>query len=334
MSTTNKTIESAKLSQSDLSIVLRGCCMGAADVVPGVSGGTIALIMGIYTRLVTAISHFDLMLLKQLWQRQWRQAATHVDLRFLMALGCGIALGILSMSILVNQLLSNPNSRALTFAAFFGMIVASAFLVGKGVKVRSTMATAGAWTLGLIGALFAYWLTTLPNHSAEPSLPYLFFCGAVAICAMILPGISGAMILLILGIYVHLTDIPRHLLSGNWGPHLILDLVVFGMGCGCGLLLFSKALRWLLQEWHEATLALLCGCMFGALQKLWPFQQELPGQNGLKFKHKEFEHILPDQFDSHVMAVVATAILSTLAVFAIHFWSRRRRPTQTHKTMA
>ena len=301
--------------------VLRGLCMGGADVVPGVSGGTVALVLGIYRRLVEAISHFDARLIGLLRQRNWRQAAAHVDLRFLLGLGTGIAIGFLIMTAFMNRLLTQADTRAYTLAAFFGMILASSLLVGRMVRPDGIAAALCCLLLGLGGALFALWLSRLPGQNVEPSYPYLFLCGSVAICAMILPGISGAMILLILGVYVHLTEVPRMLLQGEQWGHCLLTVLVFGLGCAISLVAFSKVLRWLLIRHQSATMALLCGFMVGALAKIWPFQRDLTPE-GAKFKYKLFEPMLPDWSTPATWTVVGVVAVAFLVVISADWLAR------------
>jgi putative membrane protein len=305
--------------------VMRGICMGCADVVPGVSGGTVALILGIYERLVTAISHFDGRLLGFLRRRQWGEATRHIDLRFLVALAMGILSGVVCMTLLMNHLLTNETTRSLTLAAFFGMILASAVVVAKMIETDSPAQRLRCLLLGIAGAAVAYWISTLQHGTAEgapPSYVYLFFCGGIAICAMILPGISGAMILLLLGVYVHLTEVPRNLLSGQHLAESLITLVVFATGCAVSLVGFSKVLRWLLANYHALTMATLCGFMFGALRKLWPFQQDLTPHIE-KVKHKHFEVIWPETFDSHVAAVLVTVVLAMAFVFIADRFTQR-----------
>ncbi len=307
-------------------LVARGVCMGAADVVPGVSGGTVALIVGIYGRLVTAISQIDRTFCQLLLQRKWKEAANHIDLGFLVALGCGIIVGFLIMTGLVHSLLTHPDSRALTLSVFFGMILASAFLVGGLIQPRDARATAVAVVLGLIGAALAYGVMQLEAvRTGEPSLVYLFMCGAIAICAMILPGVSGAMVLVLLGVYIYLTEIPKHLLHGEQIGLSLITIAVFGSGCAVGLISFSKVLRWLLTKYHSFTMAVLCGFMFGALPKVWPFQRDLtPGEEDFKLKH--FEPQLPASFDNQFFAVCGMILISVVAVIAVDRFARRRAP--------
>lgn len=276
---------SAKLS--DASIAARGLLMGGADIIPGVSGGTMALILGIYDRLVTAISHVDTTLLGHVRRRDWSSAARHVDLRFLIALGVGIITGIALLGTVMNYLLLHE--RQFTFAAFFGLIAASSVLVARMVNRWSPL----EGLLLLAGGAFAYWLVRLPALNNPPqALWYVFLCGVIGICAMILPGISGAFILLILGKYEDITEIIKETLKLHITAENVATVAVFATGCAIGLIGFSKFLRWLLARHEPQTMAVLCGFMIGSLYKLWPFQTDLT-PTVEKFKHKAFEHIAP-----------------------------------------
>lgn len=309
---------------ADVRNAIRGVCMGCADVVPGVSGGTVALILGIYERLVTAISHIDTTAFNHVRRRQWNELAAHIDLRFLVALGGGLVSGVVVMTLIIGVLLNNATTRALTFAVFFGAIFASAILVARLIKTATVMQTVRCVLLGIIGAIVAYWVSTLQSSlgTTPPSHIFVFFSGCIAICAMILPGISGAMILLVLGVYEHLTEIPRNFLAGKDIVDGVVTIAVFGAGCVISLVLFSKLLRWLLSRHHATTMALLCGFMFGALRKLWPFQTDLNPEIE-KFKEKAFAVYLPEQLDSQVFAVCFAALLAAGFVFAVDYWTRR-----------
>lgn len=297
----------------------RGMCMGCADVVPGVSGGTVALILGIYQRLVTAVSHVDGSLVGMLRQREWKKCEEHLDLRFLVALGGGVVTGLVGMSLVVNRLLADATSRSMTFSVFSGMILASAFLVIRMIRPVNRQHTIRCTCFGVIGIAFAYWVSTLTagGSMADPSYAYIFLCGSIAICAMILPGISGALILLVLGIYGHLTEVPHNLLHGEAISDSVVTTVVFGCGCLISLVLFSKVLRWLLANHHSSAMSLLCGFMVGALRKLWPFQHDTTPQV-VKFKEKVFQAYLPDQVDGAVLSALVAAILAAGFVFAVH----------------
>ena len=296
-----------------LKVVRLACCgflMGVADVIPGVSGGTVALMLGIYRRLVTAISHFDLKLWSYVKRKQWRAALAHVDFLFLVSLGIGILLGIVTLGGLMNELLSNSFSRPYALSALFGLIAASAVFVAKLVSRSAPTHRRLLLPAGILGALFAAWLTQLTTVSSNPEPPYVyvFLCGAIAICAMILPGISGAYLLLILGLYGHITGIVRDLPFGQVTAVDLMTLAVFATGCAVGLVSFSKLLRWLLQNYQNITMSVPCGFMVGALSKVWPFQKDLAPEE-TKLSHKHFENIMPDfSVESGLCLVIAVAL--------------------------
>jgi len=295
----------------------RGLLMGGADIIPGVSGGTVALVVGIYERLVTAISHFDLQLLKHVSQRQWRSAAAHVDLRFLFALGVGIILGILTFGSLMNQLLTTEATRSLTLAGFFGAILASCVIVFRIVQWKSSAELGFYLFLEIAAIVIAFGLTRISVRTGEePALWYIFSCGVVAICAMILPGISGAFILLILGVYVHLTDYIRGIPRGEISPETVTTIAVFATGCAIGLISFSKVLRWLLGHHQSATMAVMCGLMLGALNRIWPFQNDMtPEIHNLK--HKAYANYIPQVIDTEVIQCFIVAMLAGSAVLVL-----------------
>lgn len=296
--------------RKDIPIVLRGVLMGAADVVPGVSGGTVALIVGIYTRLINAIASFDLELLSLLGQRKIEKAAEHIDLRFLIALGAGIGTAIVSLAKLITWLILNKPVP--TWSLFFGLILASTFLVYRMVKRWSLAPIAAA----AAGAASAYWLSGLLPGEASHSYPVLFFSGMVAICAMILPGISGSFILVVLGQYLYvLTAIHERNL---------LVLIVFAAGCGVGLIAFTKILKILLSKHLNPTMGALCGLMLGSLRKIWPFKVEAAGQEMLKAKHRVQINFLPDAFDETTAWALGMAVLGIVAVAAIERLARKK----------
>lgn len=303
---------------ADVRIAGCGLLMGGADIIPGVSGGTVALILGIYRRLVTALSHFDGKLLTYVRQRNWREAAAHCDLRFLASLGLGIAVGIVSLAGIMHHLLTAPEARPLTLAAFFGLILASSVLVGRMVQRWSP----AALTLAIAGAAVAFAITGLHgeaiNATAGPPYAYLFLCGVIGICAMILPGISGAFILYLLGTYLYITGSIKALkgiLHGAFSTEDLFVIAVFCMGCSVGLLTFSKLLRWLLARYESMTMALLCGFMIGSLRKIWPFQTDLTPD--AEFKLKQFQNFVPEAMTGQVWLAIAIAVASAIAVFAL-----------------
>jgi putative membrane protein len=294
--------------------------MGAADIVPGVSGGTVALVLGIYNRLVSAISHFDQQALGMLAAKRWTAAAEYVDLRFILALGCGIATGIGSLSFLMKKLLDDHLQP--TYAVFFGLILGSGVLVARGVA-RWNPASIAALVSGVSVAWFVVGLDAL--QTPPDTLWYLFFCGTIGICAMILPGLSGAFILLILGRYSHVTGLIRSILKGDWSVQAFLEVSVFCCGCLFGLLAFSRVLRWLLAHHATVTMATLCGLMLGSLRKLWPFKNELTPP-GTEFKLKQFENIAPDFSCSSTITSIGLTVIAMVAVLSLEAISRKRHP--------
>jgi putative membrane protein len=235
--------------------------MGAADIVPGVSGGTMAFITGIYDRLLGSIRAFDLQCLRLLWQGRMADAWRHVDGGFLLALLLGIFTSVLSLARLVSWLLAvHPVPL---WAFFFGLILASALVLLRQVKPW-TFARVLCFVLGL---LVASGIALSPPLVVASGLPGIFIAGFIAICAMILPGISGSFILILLGMYGPVLNAVKN---------LELDVMaVFALGAALGLICFSRILHWLLHHYHVATMALLTGFLFGSLLVVWPWKHAL-----------------------------------------------------------
>lgn len=304
----------------DLVHFVRGFLMGGADIIPGVSGGTVALILGIYQRLVTAISHCDWRLLQQIGRRQWKAAAEHLDLRFLSALGMGILTGIVCLAGLMHYLLAEQ--RSYTMAVFFGLILASSVVVGKMIKSGGAPRRFQCLGLVLLGAWCAYWLVGLGQRHPHDSAAYYFGCGAVAICAMILPGVSGAYLLWLLGAYESITSMIRvgRVLALDWTGQELLRLACFVAGCLVGLIGFSKVLRELLTHARASTMSVLCGLMLGSLRRVWPFQQEIPSSS-VDLKHRQYEAILPSTWDGQVTVCLLLALAAFVVVLVVKRWA-------------
>jgi putative membrane protein len=297
--------------RDDLLNFTRGGLMGCADIVPGVSGGTVALILGIYERLIGAISRVDMIALGALRRGALREFAQRIDLRFLIGLGLGIATALLALGSTMHFLLEHHRER--TLAAFFGMIIASTILVLReidGWKAGTAVAFVG-------GVGFAYWLVGLPVFEDPPrGLPWIFVCGMVAICAMILPGISGAFILLILGEYYEVTGVLKEFASGRFTSASIALVVTFAAGALIGLLSFSRVLRWLLRTAKSLTMAVLAGFMLGSLRKIWPFQIDTtPGE--VDFKHKIFDNVTPDWSAGSTWMTVVVGVVAGVFVLLL-----------------
>ena len=309
-------------------IAWRGFFMGGADVVPGVSGGTVALVLGIYEHLVTAISRVDRTLLRFLMLGRFREAAEYVDLFFLCSLACGIFTGLCTALVSINYLLNDEVLRKFTWAAFFGMILASGVHLVRLIRAETVGARWRYVLAGGIAAVAAYGVSSQTHGaSGDPSLGYIFLCASIAICAMILPGISGAMVLLLLGVYEYLTHIPSDILDGKHVGHGLLTITVFAAGCAVSLICFSKLLRWLLKRHHSLTMAMLCGLLFGGLRKLWPFQVDLTPEVE-SFKRKSFEVRWPESW-SELAAVLGVVVLAAALVFAAEFWGGGKARAET-----
>lgn len=244
---------------------LKGACMGAADVIPGVSGGTIAFIMGIYDEFVGSIASINAAALKLLFKGKFREFWKHINGGFLLSIFVGIITSVLLLAGLMQYLLNNFPIQ--TWAFFFGLIVASSLFILRGVSgwgLKEAAFTALGIVLGVA-------VCTLSPTETPDGLWFVFISGAIAICAMILPGISGSFILLILGKYQFMMSAVSGLVSGTDFWHNLLILCVFATGAVIGLLSFSKFLHWLLAKWHKETLVTLAGFIIGSLVKVWPW---------------------------------------------------------------
>lgn len=283
---------STALLREDALLALKGICMGAADVVPGVSGGTMAFILGIYEKLIHAIRSFDAAALRMVLRGDFKGALDHVAWRFLLALGIGILTAIFSLARLLSWLLREHPIFIWSF--FFGLIVASVVIVGRRVSAwRPSLFL--MFTAGLLGA---YWLVGLVPI-APPDAPwYLFMSGAVAICAMILPGISGSFVLVLLGKYQTVLD------AVNGRDMMVLGLVA--LGACVGLAAFSRLLGWLLDRYHDAMVAVLTGLMLGSLRKVWPWKEAAAQVN-----------ILPPQWNGEVLGAAFLMMLGFMVVLGL-----------------
>ncbi|MDX1774111.1 DUF368 domain-containing protein [Oceanihabitans sediminis] len=242
-----------------LIISLKGMAMGAADAVPGVSGGTIAFISGIYEELITTISNVNLSTLKVLKTEGIAAFWKKVNGNFILALLTGIIISFASFMKLAKYLIEEH--PILIWSFFFGLIIASIYFVAKQITKWNTGSIAALIT----GAALAYYITSLPSMASNDSPYLLFFAGAIAICAMILPGISGSFILVILGAYKTLSNAIDSL--------DIKKIIIFALGAVIGLLSFSRVLKWLFKNYHNTTLAVLTGFIFGSLNKIWPWKK-------------------------------------------------------------
>ena len=250
-----------KRSATDwIQLFFKGAGMGAADVVPGVSGGTVAFISGIYEELIGTLSNISVSAIQVLFKKGLVEFWKKINGTFLLVLFAGILTSIFSLAKLIHWLLENEPIRLWAF--FFGLVIASIWMVGKAIKKWK-------WSLRLaifIAATVAFFVTTLPPISPEKTWWFMFFSGFIAICAMILPGISGSFILLILGSYPIIIAAIK--------DFVVVDLLIFGTGCILGLVTFSKGLKWMFKEYEQMTIAVLTGFLVGSLNKLWPWKEK------------------------------------------------------------
>lgn len=242
-------------------VFFRGMAMGAADIVPGVSGGTIAFITGIYFRLLEAISAAPVAFIRQLLKGDFSGFWRSVDGAFLIFLLAGVLTSVASLASVITWLLQTH--PVLIWSFFFGLIVASVWHVGQQVRRVSA-----ALLLPLLaGIAFAWWITTLPASELAPSGLAFFGAGALAICAMILPGVSGSFLLLIIGMYAPVLAAIKTFELAHLG--------LFIAGCMVGLLSVARVITLAFRHFHDAVLVLLTGFMIGALGRVWPWQETL-----------------------------------------------------------
>ncbi len=240
-------------------LTLKGMAMGAADVVPGVSGGTIAFIAGIYDELINSIKSINMHSLKLLFTGKIAAFWKAVNGNFLFALLLGIAISVFSLAKLITYLLLNE--PVLVWSFFFGLVLASTWFVTKDIKGWNWKTVAGF----VGGAVIAYYITVATPAETSTNLIFIFLCGAIAICAMILPGISGSFILVLLGKYFYVMEAVK-----------TLDLVVLGVfafGAALGITSFSRVLSYALKNFRNITLSVLSGFMLGSLNKVWPWKE-------------------------------------------------------------
>lgn len=249
----------------NIMVAVKGACMGAADVIPGVSGGTIAFIMGIYDEFVGSLASINGEALKLLLKGRFSAFWKHINGSFLLSLVAGIGISVIALAGLMQMLLSDFPIQ--TWAFFFGLIVASSLFIIRGIsgwKLRDGLLLIFGVALGAV-------ICTLSPTQTPDGLWFIFLSGALAICAMILPGISGSFILLILGKYEYVLGAISGLVAGVDPGRNLLILGVFGLGAIIGILAFSRFLHWLLARWQKETMIVLAGFIIGSLVKIWPW---------------------------------------------------------------
>ncbi len=302
-----------------LMVGVKGACMGAADVIPGVSGGTIAFITGIYDEFVGSIARVDAEAVRLLLKGKIRDFWKHINGWFLLSVVAGIGVSVVSLAGLMQMLLSDYPVQ--TWAFFFGLIVASSIFILRGISGWKAL-DGGLLALGVV---LGVTVCTLSPTQTPDALWFIFISGAIAICAMILPGISGSFILLILGKYQYIMGAISGLTTGeNFSQNLVI-IAVFLVGAVFGILSFSKFLHWLLARWNKETLIVLAGFIIGSLVKVWPWSNAeaiVCSQNPeLALMAENLEGGLPAELVSQYMASadlhIAGAVIFALIGFSL-----------------
>ena len=285
-------------------IGFKGMAMGAADVVPGVSGGTIAFISGIYEELLGSISNVNLKLFNTLKKEGLKAAWKQVNGNFLLSLFLGIFISVVTLAKAIKYLLENE--PILLWSFFFGLVLASIIYVAKQITKWNFISV----LLLLLSSFLAYYVTTLnPLVNENSSLLFLFLAGAIAICAMILPGISGAFILVLLGAYkTILTAVDDKDLK---------TIATVGLGAIVGLLSFSKILKWLFSNYKKYTLAALTGFIIGSLNKIWPWKETLTWRTNSHGVKVPFNQVSVSPFSFEVDPQIPFAVLLVLIGFLL-----------------
>jgi putative membrane protein len=296
-------------------LILKGFAMGLADVVPGVSGGTIAFITGIYDTLIYSISRVNSEFIKLLLTFKIKEALEYINIKFLLPLFMGIIVAIISMSRAMHYLMNEYSIE--TWSLFFGLIIASIVYMLKQVKGIKTLKPLLSILSGTtIGVLI---VSLIPVSTPNGSL-YLFFSGMVAICAMILPGISGSFLLLILGKYAFVTGA----LKNPFNLESIQVIISFSLGCLVGLLSFSKVLNYFLKSYKNLMICFLIGFMIGSLKKIWPWKEILETKvvRGKIHVLKEMNY-LPSEINSEVIMALGLALFGFFIVFGVERISKK-----------
>ena len=317
--------------------LFKGVAMGAANVIPGVSGGTIALITNIYEELIDSLKSFNLNALKLIFKGQFKTLHSQLNLNFLIPIMLGIVLGILSLAKLFDYLLVEYPAH--TWAYFFGLVLASVYYVGLKVKHWDWKIIA----ILLIGALVALTVSFVsPSPTENTSYFYIFICGLIGICGMILPGLSGSYILMLMGNY-HLlmvksinsiSEFAQALISGNLSAFLsssefdlLIYFLIFLIGSVVGLVAFSNIISWIFNKYHDATLALLTGFVFGSLSIIWPWKKEIFSSEIID-RHGEpllvgYERYFPDIWGVNELFVVVMMLIGVLSIVFVEYLAKQ-----------
>ncbi|MFH1359956.1 MAG: DUF368 domain-containing protein [Candidatus Omnitrophota bacterium] len=292
-------------------LALKGFCIGIANIIPGVSGGTMAFILGIYEDLILAIKSFDLKFLRLLLSLKIKEAFRYASWKFLGAVVFGALLAVFSLSHILDWLL--VHQPVLIYSFFFGLIIASAVLVGRSIRRWSPGMILGA----LVSTFCSFLLVGLVPVQTPETLWFVFVCGIIAICAMILPGISGSFLLLVFGKYQYILE------AVNQRDFFVLS--IFALGACAGLIIFTRVLYWLLARFHHLVLVILVGLMIGSLRRIWPWKETLQAYID---RHGDIIPLVqknswPNPGNKEFVFALIFAVFGYLLAFGLEVWSKR-----------
>lgn len=289
--------------------MLKGISVGVANVIPGVSGGTLLVITGIFERTINAIKSFDLKAIKLLFKFKIKDFIEYIDFYFLLALGTGMVIAILSIARLFDYLFNNYPVYIWSF--FFGLIASSVYFVGKTIKKWSISVI----VLFILGIVFAIWLAFVNPASQNSNLFYIFICGMISITAMILPGISGSFVLLLMGNYELI--VIKSIKDLNF-----TILIPFAAGCITGIIAFSHILSFILKKFRDETIGILTGFIAGSLIFIWPWKKPIFAfdsfgnilKKGSEAVILKYERFLPNEFNNEVIIAILCMIFGVLII--------------------
>jgi putative membrane protein len=292
-------------------LAVKGFLMGAANVIPGVSGGTMALVLGIYEELINAIRSINLKFVRLVTHLNIKEALSSVSWPFLLPIGLGVLLATFSLAEILSWLLERY--PVIVWSFFFGLIVSSVITVSRVIKqwrIPTIVAIA-------VGTITAYGLFGVIPVSTPNAPWFIFVSGFIAICAMILPGISGAYILVLLGKYHYILEALNN--------KDFFTLFIIGAGAFVGLISFAQILGWLLKKYHDLTMAILIGLMCGSLRKIWPWKETVTtfiDSHGKEIPSLQ-SNIIPASFTSDVVCALLFMLIGILLVWSLDLWARK-----------
>lgn len=323
--------------KESLGLTIRGILMGAADVIPGVSGGTIAFITGIYQELLSSISSINIESIKLILKGDPKGFWKAINGNFFFFLFLGIGISIISLASIISDIIGNPNEtkeKVILWSFFLGLISASSIYIGKQIEKWNLKSIVGIF----IGTGIAFYISVASPATGTDAHWYIFICGIIAICAMILPGISGSFILLLMGVYPTVLGSISNLLNGvkETNINLIIEngitLAVFATGCIIGLLSFARLVSFLFKKAPTITLAVLTGFLIGSLNKVWPWKNTLVFRNNSHGESVPYiqENLMPNEYmsingDHYIVVAMVFALFGFAMVFGIEWLGKKMK---------